>query len=355
MLLHYRAGPRALRTLRDKGLSAHSLRALIAPAAGPKWLAVAGLDRALLQSGLLSASPILLGASAGAWRSMALCARDPQATHQRLATHYIGQRFERGVHARQVTAAYRTLLQEVFPEADVAHALAAGGPRLALLAARTRGTVGSYQRRLQALSLGVAALCNGISARSSRLFFERTLFHTPQTPGTATSDALWETLQGRRVALSADNARDALLASGTVPLYMEPVPDIAGSGGGRYMDGGLTDYHLNQPLSTDGDGVLLFLLHQRRIIPNWFDKYAPHHRPPRSHLQDLLLVHPSQAWVASLPGGHVPTREDFTTFVDTPDERMTRWHDAVARTEQLAEQFLGDWRSGALVDRLKPL
>ena len=354
MHLRYRAGPRAQRTLREHGLSAATLRALIAPAAGPKWLVVAGLDRALLGSPLLRdrGEPLLLlGASAGAWRAMALSARHPAACHRALAEGYVGQRFERGVDARTVSAAYRVLLANVFPDDDVAHALAHRDLELALIAVRTRCTTGSERRTLQTTTLGLAAALNLLTPRSRELFFERTLF----TRGTATPHRMLSQLAGTRAALTPDNAREALLASGTVPLYMAPVRDIAGAPSGRYMDGGLTDYHVNQPVTTGGDGVALLMLHQSRIVPNWFDKLVPLRAARPAWLQDLLLVYPDERWVASLPGGQIPTREDFETFVDAPEERIARWQEAVARSEQLGEQLLEDLERGRLPDLVEPL
>ncbi|MDH5675962.1 MAG: hypothetical protein OEZ06_27810 [Myxococcales bacterium] len=355
MDLCYRAGPRALQTLRQQGLSADTLRALIAPAAGPKWLAVAGMDRALMASGLLSERRrplLLLGASAGAWRSMALCARDPQATHRALAHGYIRQRFARDVGNDEVSAAYRELLAEVFPDSDAEHALGHAELELAVIAVRARGATGSASRPLQMLGMGAAAALNLLGSRAAGLFFERTLFHRRQ--GSA-AHPLLQPLTAARVQLEGDNIRQALLASGTVPLYMAPVRDIAGAPTGGYIDGGITDYHINQPLGTGGDGVALLFLHQRRLSPTWFDKQLPFRRPRAPWLEDLLLVHPSDAWISSLPGGRVPTRDDFLDFVDAPEERIERWTQALGQSEALGEQLLEDLQSGRFVDRLQPL
>ena len=52
-----------------------------------------------------------------------------------------------------------------------------------------------------------------------------------------------------RVPLVPDNAEDALLASGTIPLLATPVRNIAGAPPGNYWDGALVDYHLLLPYS----------------------------------------------------------------------------------------------------------
>ena len=354
-LLCYRAGERALKLVRERGLEPALVRALVAPAAGPKWLAVAGLDRALIAGGYLSgrASPLLmLGASAGAWRAAALAARDPRAAHQRLAESYIEQRFVRADRAPAISAAYVRLLEHVLDEHDVAHALAHPDLELALLVARGQLGTGSDRVPVQGLALGLAAVLNAISGYSGRLFFTRTLFANERA--VRGEHPVLTAVSADRIVLTRENLRAALLASGTVPFYMSPVRDLAGAAAGRYLDGGLTDYHVTQPVDLNGEGVALLFLHQARIVPNWFDKSLPWRTPRPECLRDLLHVYPSAAWVASLPGGAVPTREDFQRFEHEPELRIERWREAVARSEELGAQFLSDIATGELARKIEP-
>jgi hypothetical protein len=205
-------------------------------------------------------------------------------------------------------------------------------------------------RGLQTATLGLAAALNLASSRTQSLFFERVLF----CPAAA-RQRLLHGLLARRCSLDRSNARDVALASGTVPLYMAAVRDIAGAPPGSYIDGGLSDYHLNLPLDTGGEGVVLMFLHQQRIVPNWFDRYAPWRRPARAHLRDLLLIYPDPEFVARLPGGRVPTREDFRQLVDQPDMRIARWRSAAAESDRLGERFLEDLARGRLASKLRAL
>ena len=355
-MLCYRAGERALRLVRERGLGPEQVRALVAPAAGPKWLAVAGLDRALIAGEYLRgrASPLLmLGASAGAWRAAADAARHPPAAHERRGESYCHQRFVRADRAPAISAAYVRLLEHVLDDHDVAHALAHPDLELAILVARGQLGTGSDRVPVQALALGLAAALNAISGDSGRLFFTRTLFGSERA---ARGEHAWLAgVAAERVALSRANLRAALLASGTVPFYMAPVRDLAGAAVGRYLDGGLTDYHVTQPLDLGGEGVALLFLHQARIVPNWFDKSLPWRAPRREALRDLLLVYPRAEWVASLPGGAVPTREDFQRFEHEPEQRIARWREAVARSDELGQSFLHDIASGELARRVELL
>lgn len=371
-LLHYRAGPRALRYLKASGLSPEGMRALIAPATGPKWLALAGFDRALLQAGFFTARERparLIGASAGAWRTAALACPDPLRAHRALAEGYIGQRFTRSDSGAQISQAYVRMLAELLPDAHVAHALAHPDLRLSVVTARARGPLGSDLRALQAPSMLAAAAAHMLSRRAQPLCFERSVFHSqldhaaegaPGQPadGQPAGDcppALLADWRARHLPLTAGNMRSALMASGTVPVYMAPVRDLPDAPPGRYIDGGLTDYHVHEATRTGGDGIVLLLLHQRRIVPGWFDKFAPWRRTRADACEDLLQVFPDPSWVAALPGGQVPTRDDFITFLADPEERIRRWQTVVQHSEQLGQQLLSDLQAGRIPDLTQPL
>ena len=47
-----------------------------------------------------------------------------------------------------------------------------------------------------------------------------------------------------RVALSESNLADSILATGSIPMVLSGVSDIAGAPPGIYRDGGVIDYHL---------------------------------------------------------------------------------------------------------------
>jgi hypothetical protein len=56
----------------------------------------------------------------------------------------------------------------------------------------------------------------------------------------------------------------SLLASGSIPLVLQAVNDIAGAPQGPYWDGGLIDYHLHLPYQRD-EGLVLY--------PHFSDSY----------------------------------------------------------------------------------
>lgn len=346
--LRYRAGARALRRVRERGFSLADVRGFVLPATGPRWLVAAGFDRALIGAGFAASNgrprTLLMGASAGAWRSLALAAADPGRAQRALIDVYCRQRFRRGDGAARVSFAYRELLGEVFSDADLRHALEHPTFDLAMTVVRARRWGAQWARARMFAHLAGAAALNLVFRDATQWFFERVVFHSPRV------HELLATFRGERVPLTLDNLRGAALASGTVPMYMEPVLDLAGAGPGGYLDGGLADYHVNQPLCC-GEGVVLMFSHQARIVPGWFDKSLAWRKAVGC--DDVLLVHPDPAWVASLPGARVPTRDDFFEFEHAPDERTARWLEVATRSEQLGEAFERDLSAGRIADEIE--
>ena len=342
-LLHYRAGPRALERLRRDGLGPGSIGALVGPASGPRWLALAGLDRALLGSDLLSRGRVLLaGASAGAWRMVAFAARDPLAAHERLLEGYVRQVFHKGDTPASVSRAYAAMLAEVV-EGDAAHIL--GHPVFDLAIHTARCRAGGSRPALLASLLAAGAL-NVATPRATAMGFERVLF-------SSRPDRLPD-FDGRVVPLRPDNLLAVTRASGTVPLYLEAVRDIPGAPHGAFVDGGLTDYHLRQAYLEDDDRLVLLLHYQRAMFPRWLDRFRPSRRPSPEATANLLQIYPSAAFIAGLPDGHIPDRDDFKRFADNPKERIRRWRRVAAASEALGEQLLADLASGR-VDLVEPL
>jgi len=346
-LLCYRAGARALSRLRERPLTLGDLRGLVLPATGPRWILASGFDRALIEAGFGSQAdgerPLLIGASAGAWRALALTARDPLRAHERLLASYCEQHFRRSDSPEHISAAYRTLLEGVV---DAAHALEHPALDLALTVVRARAWGSALARPRMLASMLAAATLNVFVRDSTQWFFERVVFHTPR------AGEVLDGFRGRRVRLSAENLHAVALASGTVPVYMAPVLDLPGAGAGGYLDGGLADYHVNQPLRCR-TGVIAMFSHQARVVPGWFDKSLGWRESGRA-CSDLLVVYPAQEFIASLPGGRVPTRDDFFEFEREPERRIQRWREVAVRSRELGAAFMDDLRSGRIAERAQP-
>jgi hypothetical protein len=129
------------------------------------------------------------------------------------------------------------------------------------------------------------------------LFFERTVFVSRGRAHGAHAHPMLAALGGEHCELTRENMRAVALASGTVPLYTEPVRKLAGAPAGAYLDGSLTDYHVNQRVIGTG-GIALCFLRQSQIVPGWLDKFVPWRHARAADLDDVLLVHPDREFIA---------------------------------------------------------
>ncbi len=79
--LTLRAGPDALRLLRERGLRAEDIDVMPGASGGPRWLVLAGLDRMLAGDFLRARTrPLhLIGSSIGAWRLACYAAKRSRA------------------------------------------------------------------------------------------------------------------------------------------------------------------------------------------------------------------------------------------------------------------------------------
>jgi predicted acylesterase/phospholipase RssA len=153
-----------------------------------------------------------------------------------------------------------------------------------------------------------------------------------------------------------------LLASGTLPLLMKPVTDIAGAPPGSYWDGGIIDYHLALPYARaaelDKGALVLYPHFNQHIVPGWLDKGLPWRRTARGQrrawLDNVLIVAPSQSFLKSLPRAKLPDRNDFKFYGMRQDERMRDWRQAMAEGERLRDE-LAEFAAHPDLSRIQPI
>ena len=328
------AGPVARQHLLREGLDQQQVSMMLGASGGPKWLSLFGLDQYLLNEFFAHRqTPLqLLGSSAGAWRFTCYAQRHGADAISRFARGYVAARFPPGMSAAEVSEASAQLLGTVLDGNDsVDDVLAHPVFRLNLVAARARALTASRRRLALMAGLGAAALANAISRRLLGLFFQRIVFHRDDPSPLGHLDDL----PTQHVRLHGGNLHDAVFASGSIPLVLEAVDDIAGAGPGRYYDGGVTDYHFDLPLH--GDGLVLYPHFYPHALPGWFDKGLPWRRARPAHYERTIIICPSDAWVASLPFAKIPDRKDFLRLDDGRREQY--WRTVMTRSVELADEF----------------
>ncbi len=330
-----------MRHIREHGLSPRDIRCIPAAAGGPKGLALLPLDRLLLREWLVGAPAVeLVGASIGAWRMAALARRDAAASLDRLQHAYVhDQCYTARPDTAEISRACRRIARAVRGDGPLEWR---DGVSLSVVTSRARGPLHDRESKL---AFARAVLSNAISRSRLARYLERIVFHAGAKSSLLDGEPFDE-FGLVNVPLDDINAEDALLASGTIPSIAAPVRDIHGAPPGNYWDGALIDYHLLLPyprLAARGAGIVFYPHFNDYVTPGWLDKHLPWRRSPRAHpwLDDLLLVAPSPSFLATLPNGKLPDRQDFYRYGPDHAARIQAWETAIAECGRFAEAVIG--------------
>lgn len=353
--LRIHAGPRALEHLREHGLRAQDVRAVPAAAGGPKGLVLSPLDQFIFGEWLPTTNHTvhLLGASIGAWRMATACLDDPSAAFAQMADDYIRQEYEhepgKAPKARHVSEVFGAKIAERF-DAHTDAVLNHARYRLHVFTSRGRHIMRREGRFTTPLGYLGAFATNAVSRKAMGGWLERVIFSDRR-------DALPMHLHDYRthvVPLSAHNLQKSILASCSIPFWLQAVHDIPGAPRGAYWDGGITDYHLHLHYASMADGLVLYPHFQKQVVPGWLDKAFRHRHRASEHLDNVVLLAPDPDWVKTLPNGKLPDRNDFKAYVDDPARRMALWSQAVGESRRLADEFAA-WVAGRATPELHPL
>jgi hypothetical protein len=352
--IRVRAGRRALDLIRAGGFSLDSVGTYFGPAGGPRWLAASGFDLTLLEEGCLGRTrPVwLVGASAGAWRFAAWLQPGAAESYRALREAYITTTYGRKDTPAKVLESLVGIVNAYIEDDALPFALANKQYRLAVLTNRVKTLLAAERPWLQKTGFLAFFLANALHPALLHRLAERVVFYYGAQPP---DFCLRKGFQGCYIPLSETNFKSAVIASGAIPLAVAGVRDIFGAPHGVYRDGGLIDYHINQDYVPRGGGLVLFFHHQERIIPGWMDKRLKGRRPREEYLESVVMVHPSEAFIATLPDGRIPDRGDFATFVDDPATRIANWRRTVKLSAPLGEEFLELIASGRLKDVVEAL
>jgi hypothetical protein len=348
--LSLRAGPDALRIIRDRGLRAEDVDVVPGASGGAKWLALAGLDRFLFGEFFAGerARPLhLIGSSIGAWRMAAFAQRDPVAALERGHRAYIyDQQYSPKPNAHEVTEVGLKVLDRLLGETGISDILANRSKRVHIITTEGRGLAASERRLVLLASMAIAAAGNLVSRRTLALQLRRFIFHTA---GDTTPFAGLADFSTTHVRLTRENMRHALLASASIPLVLEGV-SIPGTEG-VHWDGGVLDYHLDLDFGA-GDGLVLYPHFYSHVVPGWFDKSLSWRRARGDNFRRALIIAPSDDFVATLPGGRIPDRKDFYRFPEI--ERIPRWQKALDASQRLGDELRELLATGKLAERVQP-
>ncbi len=366
-LLTFRAGASALRHIQRDGLRPEHIHTVFGASGAAKWLTIYGLDKAIFSHWLAAGEqPVtLFGTSVGAFKLAAACHTDAAAGLDALAHAYIHQRYPKGVTPDEIEREFAKILQVVMGDDKIDQILSHPKLRFGCGAVRCHGSLASDNTRRQALACSRAAARNLRGRDALQRKLDRIVFHDPRSHFPIQAHDGYRT---ESIALNRDNITPALKASGSIPVYMHGVKDIAGAGAGVYRDGGLLDYHpvpgnfWGQPNGTPSmdasardEGLILYPHFYPHCKVGWFDKFLPWRKADPALLDQALLIYPTPAFYALTELGRNPDRKDFATFAKDDAERVRLWTQVAEASHRLGEEFLELADKDQLAAQVQPL
>lgn len=347
-----KAGPTAISILKKEGLHPSHIKTIAAAAGGPKWFVIYHLMRYVAKEILpgTEGSINLIGSSVGAWQMACLATAQPEAALTRLRDNYAEEEYQFPVTSDDVSRGCNITLKKTFSTEDANYILSNKNVNLCITAAKGRGLLNNKSRWRQYSGLMPAFLTNALSRKTLDWYFRRHLFSSQYV---APFDLNRSVLQTELYRLHIDNLYPTLMATAAIPLLMNGVDYISDLHGQVFWDGGLTDYHMALPYKDDGLVLLPHFLPE--IIPGWLDKKLKYRRGRGDDLSNVVLIHPSDEYVSSLPKGKITSREDFVEYGSRQKERAEYWKAVSEKGKTLAEELDLMIETGDLAKEVQPL
>ena len=349
--LLFKAGAVAYHSIKNNGFAAEQIGTLVGASGGAKWLVLSQIDRVLLTELVphLRGPVHLLGSSIGAWRFACYAQRDPVSAIERFEQAYLTQSFSDKPNTDEITGKSREILAEILGDTGVADILAHRTLRTNVVTVRSRHLLASESRPVLATGLLLAMAANAIGRRLLGGFFERAVFHDARDPAPFLSV---DDFPMHRIPLSEANLADAITASGSIPMVLNGVRNIAGAPGGMYRDGGVIDYHLD--LATAAAPRFSLFPHFFSLLkPGWFDRQLGWRTVNPVNFERTIVMCPSPDFIARLPGAKVPDRTDFVTYPQ--DERVRVWQSVLDSCVELADELNDVLANDRIPELVEPL
>jgi len=332
-MLEIYAGKNALKIIDEQGFSPSLFTSVLGASGGPKWFTLYALDKYVFGEFFKDVTqPInLIGSSAGAFRMACFAQKDPVAAIDRLANNYCHTVYSEKATAREITIKARDLLDIVMGVDGCEEVINNPVFKAHFVVAKCDGFVSFENKALQGLGLLKSYVYNRIGRRHLASQYQRFVF------GANGSELSFDDPAGiptTNTVLTHDNLKDALLASGSIPVVMEGIKDIANCPPGMYRDGGIVDYHFD--ININNPGLTLYPHFSSVLKAGWFDKNLARQVTPE-HYNNTVLICPSAEFIESLPYQKIPDRSDFTDL--SPQQRIDYWQQVFVQSEQLAQEF----------------
>jgi hypothetical protein len=375
-MLEIYAGKNALNTIQEHGFKQELFTNFLGASGGPKWFTLFGLDKYLFGEFFSNRSNSLnvVGSSAGAFRSAALCQNKPVDAVKRLAYTYANTAYSKKPTPSEISKNAIEIIDDLFAEHGAKEVVENKYFKAHFLVAKCNGLTRFDNKLLQGTGLLSSVILNKMNRRFLNHQYQRYIFKQ------ASSDLCINDpydFKNTYHDLTEKNIKAAVLASGSIPLIMSGVKDIQGAKQGTYRDGGIIDYHFDFSLNTIANksmvdesiidhyknpvkcnknnsqkahGLTLYPHFSRIPKAGWFDK-SSNRKVLNSSYNNTVLLAPSAKFINSLPFHKIPDRTDFTELDTTT--RIKYWLAVLEKTDELAEAF-HEFFTTQNIDKVKP-
>lgn len=336
------AGNNALRTIQQHGLKQELFSHFLGASGGPKWFTLFGLDKYLFGEFFKNRSNELnlIGSSAGAFRAACLSQNNPVTAINTLAYKYANTVYSSKPTPKEISNSAIEIVEAIFSGDSANEVIENKVFKAHFIVAKCQGLTAFDNKLLQGTGLISSILLNKIDRKLLTHQYQRYIFKNPNSNLSINDPYTFNNIYHD---LTPCNIKNALLASGSIPMVMSGVKSIAGSSQGTYRDGGIIDYHFDFYLNNanhlakgEASNLVLYPHFSKSIKPGWFDKNSTRKVHTKSY-ENTVLIAPSQKFIESLPYNKIPDRTDFNTM--DASTRIKYWEKVLEQTTQLAECF----------------
>ncbi len=335
MALEIYAGSNALKTIKQQGFKQELFTSFLGASGGPKWFVLSGMDKYLFGDFFQNRNEPLnvIGSSIGSFRAACFCQDNPVAAIARFIAAYLSVTYEGRPTPQEVTDSSEPILNAILGELQNGIAQIVNNPvfKAHFIVTKTNGLAAYENMPLQLLGAITSFVTNAIDRSLLAGQFQRYIFQQKDSDFTLSDPDGFVT---KSVSLSQSNLKDALLASGCIPMAMAGIRNIHGAEKGMYRDGGVVDYHFD--FNINNTGLTLYPHFSSTIKPGWFDK-ALNRSFREKHYDNTVVICPSKAFIASLPSGKISDRTDFNKIDDAT--RVQYWKTIIDRSKELADEL----------------
>ncbi len=333
-MLNIYAGKNALKTIQEQGFKQELFSNFLGASGGPKWFTLFGLDKYIFGEFFngRKSELNLVGSSAGAFRVSCFAQSDPVSAITRMAESYSETVYSANAKPIEITTKANDVIDYTLGCYGINEVLNNPVYNAHFLVNKVNGLAAYENKLIQSLGLIKSIILNRIDRKQLNKQYERFVFMVPSSQLSIDDYCQFKT---QYIDLTSKNFKDALLASGSIPLVMHGVKDISGAPSGMYRDGGIVDYHFDFNLINE-NGLTLYPHFNSRPKAGWFDKNL-NRDVKSSNYDNVVMLVPSDKFIKSLPYNKIPDRTDFTKMDATT--RVKYWKIVLAETERLAEDL----------------